>query len=415
MKTSLTKARIDRAKPHNTAYVLWDDELRGFGCRVHPTGKRSFVVQYRLPGDRRMIWVTLGTYGVLTVTEARTKAREVLKDARLGIDPQAGSKRRRAEAEALTVAGLVARYLAEARAGGVTSRRLRGRQPAPAYLADTALHLERLAAVLGRRAAGGLDRSDVVEVLAPYTSQPSVHRRMHGAIRRLFAWARRSALVANSPASDIETSPSPVRERVLSLKELATIWRAAEQLDPLYRDYVHLLIATGQRRTEVAGMTWSEIDLAQVLWTLPGARTKARRQHVIPLPALAVTILEVRQRVSGEDLVLPTKSRDGKGSAPISGWAWLKRELDRCTTGLPPWQMHDFRRSLVTHCAEKGADVAVLDSLLNHASSVTRAGVIGVYQRATLLGPMRDVMALWNRLLEGALAGGKVVPFTAKV
>jgi integrase len=158
-------------------------------------------------------------------------------------------------------------------------------------------------------------------------------------------------------------------------------------------------------------MTWGEIDLAASLWTLPAGRTKARRQqHTIPLPALAVAILQARQKAcaqfpAGDDLVLPSQNRDGKSNAPISGWAWLKRELDKRARELPPWQMHDFRRSLVTHCAEQGADIAVLDSLLNHAASATRGGIVGVYQKATLLEPMRQVMRCWNLLLETALAG----------
>jgi integrase len=416
MKTPLTKRRIDRARPSDAAHVLWDDELAGFGCRVHPTGKRSFVVSYRLPGDRRMIWVTLGTYGVLTVAEARIKAREVLKDARLGIDPQNGRKERQAEAEALSVGGLVERYLKELRAGAVITSRSKGRPATAAYIADTALHLGRFAAAVGKRAAKTLDRSDVVEALSAYASQPSVHRRMHGAIHRLYEWAQHRALVQNAPADRIMTTVAPARERVLSLKELATIWRAAEGLDPLYRDYVRLLIATGQRRTEVAGMTWNEIDLAAALWTLPGARTKVRRQHTIPLPELAVRVLQGRQRAAGEDLVLPSRSRDGKASAPISGWAWLKWELDERTPEFDPWQMHDFRRSLVTHCAEQGVDVVVLDSMLNHAASMTRGGIVGVYQKATLLEPMREAMRTWNRLLENALtsAGNKVVGLPAR-
>jgi len=101
-------------------------------------------------------------------------------------------------------------------------------------------------------------------------------------------------------------------------------------------------------------------------------------------------------------LVLPTTSRNGTHEAPVSGWRWLKGVLGP-KTSMPPWRLHDFRRSLVTHCAEAGADVAVLDTLLNHAASATRGGVIGIYQRATLLAPMRQVMALWDGLLSDAL------------
>jgi integrase len=218
-----------------------------------------------------------------------------------------------------------------------------------------------------------------------------------------------SASVPGSRGADhIETTSPPSRERVLSLEELARIWRAAERLESLYGDAIKLMITTGQRRAEVAGMQWSEIDLARALWTLPAARTKARRQHVLPLPPLAVAVLLRRwtgfQHAPAADaLVLPTLARNGKSIAPISGWNWLKRELDR-TVGVTAWRLHGFRRSIVTICAEHGAEVAVLDSMLNHASSTTRGGVIGTYQRATLVEPMRKVMALWDQLLSGELS-----------
>ena len=100
--------------------------------------------------------------------------------------------------------------------------------------------------------------------------------------------------------------------------------------------------------------------------------------------------------------MLLTLARDGKSIAPISGWNRLKRELDR-TAGVTAWRLHDFRRSIVTICAEHGADVVTLDSMLNHACSATWSGVIGVYQRATLLEPMRWVMTLWDGLPQAAL------------
>jgi integrase len=411
----LTKPQIDRARAQSEPYVLWDDELAGFGCRVHPTGRRSFIVKYRMPGDRKTVWHTLGRYGTLTVVEARTKAREVLKHATLGADPQADKKARAVDAGAITVRRLVDQYKAALSAGTARTKRSQGRQAAPGYIADTVLHLERFAAAHSRQAASAITRPEVVSLLNRYVDQPSVHRRMHGAIHRMYLWARRQGLVASNPTEDIETTAPPARERVLKFAELALIWHAACALDPLYRDYVRLMIATGQRRTEVAGMRWGEIDLAAGLWTLPAGRTKARRQHTIPLPTLAVGILQARQKAgpplpAGDGIVLPSRSRDGKANAPISGWAWLKRELDK-RVQLAPWQMHDFRRSLVTHCAEQGADIATLDSMLNHAASMTRGGIVGVYQKATLLEPMKGVMQLWNRLLENALAGveGKIV------
>jgi integrase len=404
----LTKSVIDQAKPDpRRRYVLWDRELPGFGCRVSPSGGRNFVVSYRMPGSRRAITATLGTYGVLTLAQARIKAQELLAKVRLGGDPRAEQRARGKVEGQLSVRQLVFQYAAALKAGTASSKRLRGRPASPGYIDDTLHYLELFACACGRQGAASVTRGDVVRLLNNYTQRPATYRQLHGAIGRLYAWALRQELVSINPAEHVETTTAPARDRVLSLRELAQVWRAAEQLEPLYCDLVHLMILTGQRRAEIAGMTWGEIDLARALWTLPARRTKARRQHAIPLPPFAVACLQARrdafQRLPRpDDLVLPTVGRDGKAIAPISGWNWLKRELDR-RTQIPHWRLHDFRRSLVTICAEHGADVAVLDSLLNHASSATRGGVIGVYQRATLIEPMRKLMALWNRLLGEAI------------
>ncbi len=407
----LTKSTIDRAEVHAAPYVIWDDELGGFGCKIFPSGKRSFVVRYRLRGSRKRYQPTLGTYGMLTVAQARAQARAMLTAARFGQDPQAESNARRvreaAQASALTVPKLVTQYVAAVNGGNATSKRLRGRAPAPGYVADTVVQLNRFTKAHGAQAAAAVTRDDVVHLLNDYIRQPATHRRMHGAISRMYAWARKQGLLTGNPTADIDTTSPPSRERVLSLDELARIWRAAETLEPLYSDTVKLMITTGQRRAEVSGMRWGEIDLARALWTLPAARTKARRQHVLPLPPLAVAVLlsrrmAFRNAAVPDDMVLPTLSRDGHRIAPISGWNWLKRELDRAA-GMTDWRLHDFRRSIVTICAEHGAEVAVLDSMLNHASSATRSGVIGTYQRATLIEPMRKVMALWDRLLSDKL------------
>jgi integrase len=412
----LAKSSIDKAELRAEPYIIWDDELGGFGCKVFPSGKRSFVVRYRLRGSRKRYQPTIGTYGALTVPQARAQARSMLNATRVGQDPMAEANARRAAKAAaeMTAADLVEQYVAALRAGTANSKRLRRRQASVDYVADTILHLRRFAAVCGAQEAARVTRGDIVRALHDYVRQPSTHRRMHGSISRMYTWALRLERVTVNPADHIETTSPPSRERVLTLEELGWIWRAADELEHVYRDAVQLMITTGQRRAEVAGMTWGEIDLARALWTLPPARTKARRQHVLPLAPLAVATLQARHAgfrrpPMATELVLPTLARDGKNIAPISGWNWLKRELDR-RSAIADWRLHDFRRSIVSICAEHGADIAVLDSLLNHASSTTRAGVIGTYQRAMLIEPTRKVMALWDRLLRESIAPPAVTP-----
>jgi site-specific recombinase XerD len=149
------------------------------------------------------------------------------------------------------VGALVVQYSAALRAGTAKTRGSNG-PPVAAYVADTVSHLERFANIYGKQAANAITRSDVIALLNDYANQPSAHRRMHGAIGRMYAWSRRVEMAANDPTADIVTTQARPGERVLSLEELATVWRAASQLNPLYRDLVQLMILTGQRRNEVA-------------------------------------------------------------------------------------------------------------------------------------------------------------------
>jgi integrase len=406
----LTKSQLDRAQPKAARYVLWDHKLPGFGVRVTPAGKKSFILTYRLRGTRRAITATIGSYGKITLDQAREKARKIAATVELDGDPVATRKERtKAEGEdVLTVDGLVARYLEAFDSGRVASKRLRGRAASGSYLRDTRHYLERFTAAYGQQAAVSVTQDRIERLLHGCDRQTATQWHLHGTIDRLYRWARRQGLATVNPAAEIETAKPAARERSLTLAELSALWHAAEGLSQPYGDLVHLLIATGQRLNEVAGMTWGEIDLVAGLWTLPGGRTKARRQHIIPLPKLAVALLKARQkaresRAAGSNLVLPTLAMDRTTLVKVNGWSWLKQTLT-CESGVTEWRFHDFRRSLVTILAESGVNIAVLDSMLNHAASATRGGVIGVYQKATLLEPMRDAMRIWNRLLENAIA-----------
>jgi integrase len=407
----LTKPQLDRARPKSTRYVLWDGKLAGFGVRVQPTGRKSFILSYRLRGTRRAITATIGTYGKITLEQAREKARKLAATIELDGDPGAVRKARaKAEAEdVLTVRLLVDRYLDAFESGRIASKRLQGRTVSPGYRNNTLRYLDRFASLYGHLAAVDVTGDRVERLLHDYVGHAATQWNLHGTIGRLYRWARRQGLVPVDPSAAIEIGKAAARERSLSLAELSAIWHAADALDPRHRDAVRLLMATGQRRGEVDGMRWSEIDLVQALWTLPAGRTKARRQHIIPLPALAVALLKARQKAcesgaKNDDRVLPV----------CLNWDRAKQALDR-DSQVRGWVMHDFRRSFVTILAERGINIAVLDSMLNHAASATRGGVIGVYQKATLMEPMKHATKLWNRLLDNALAGeNKIVQLRIK-
>jgi integrase len=168
------------------------------------------------------------------------------------------------------------------------------------------------------------------------------------------------------------------------------------------------MILTLQRREEVAGMRWSEIDLDNHVWTLPGARMKNGRPHTVHLAEAARAVLRAIPRVAGCDLVFSTTiyrlgagvktQSSGKRKAepmPISGFSQGKNYLDaaiararadfaanlgRNPEEMAPWRVHDLRRTGVTTLPALGFDSIVVDKLLAHQPSKLR-GVAGIYQR----------------------------------
>jgi integrase len=193
---------------------------------------------------------------------------------------------------------------------------------------------------------------------------------------------------------------------VLTDEELKTVWDHAGDGD--FGSIVRLLILTGQRREEVGGMRWSELNLSHALWNIGAQRTKNGIAHDVPLSSMAAEILTSRPRQEDRDLVFG--SRDG----PFQGWSKAKAALDarllaaaRLEHGpkasMQPWRVHDLRRTVATRLAELGVLPHVVEAVLNHVSG-HRAGVAGVYNRATYASEKRKALDLWAAHVE-ALVG----------
>ena len=197
------------------------------------------------------------------------------------------------------------------------------------------------------------------------------------------------------------------RDRVLSDKELAAIWGACRDDD--FGRIVRLLILTGQRREEVGGTTWSELDLARGLWTIPGSRTKNGRAHEVPLPASAAGLLEQTR------LALRSGSLFGEGTGSFQGWSKAKAALERRIssggTAMEPWRLHDIRRTVATRMAELGVQPHVIEAVLNHVSG-HKAGVAGVYNRALYAAERRKALDLWGEHVRALVESdsAKVIP-----
>jgi integrase len=250
------------------------------------------------------------------------------------------------------------------------------------------------------RPADALDRAAVVRSL------DAIAKAGHGAIaartaaygRACFSWhAKRGAVTSNPFATLPAFGPRVSRERVLSDLELAAVWHAAEAIPGSFGRIVQLLILTGARRSEVAGMLWSELDADLETWSIGRDRMKAGAVHVVPLSPQARTLLSEIDR--GDGLVLPG-DRPGR---PVGGWSKGKAALDRATS-VEGWTLHDLRRTVATGLQRLGVRLEVTEAVLGHTSG-SRAGIVGVYQRHDWQTEKRGALDAWGRHVEAIVNG----------
>jgi integrase len=188
-------------------------------------------------------------------------------------------------------------------------------------------------------------------------------------------------------------TPERSRDRVLSDPELRAVWLAADEFGGSFGALVKLLMLTGQRRDEVAGMLWAEIDTEARLWSLARERVKNDSSHDVPLSKPAIEILEALPRI-GSRFVLTTN-----GKSPSSNYGKNKRRLDALLpSDLSPWRLHDIRRSAASGMARIGIQLPVIEKILNHKSG-SFAGIVSVYQKHTFSDEKRDALESWGAYL----------------
>lgn len=420
----LTKTTVEDLPVAAKDACTWDTLLPRFGVKVTPAGTRIYLVQYRAKGvpgapakTRRLV---IGQHGKpWTVDTARAEAKVLLAAVDLGRDPFAErievreARQRAAEAAAEAeraaqlrqrdnFAAVVDRYVAAClttnRSGAETERLLR--YDAVPVWRD--LHI------------GDVRRADLADLLDSIKKRsPAVARSTYAALRGLFSWCVERDLIAVSPIYGLTAPPRPeARDRVLSDDELRLVWNASGELGFPFGPIIRLLILTGQRRAEVAGMMWSELDLEDRTWRIPKERSKNGKAHEVDLSDQAVAIL--KEVTAAGSVVFPAR---GEGAA--RGFSATKRRLDSLIEGarrkadasiaddLPPWRLHDLRRTAATGMAALGIAPHIVERVLNHISG-TQSGLVGVYQRHEYRAERKAAIVAWDKHVEAVVSRRKL-------
>ena len=357
---------------------LWDEKICGLGARKQ---RRGIFFYVRARHNGRQIMHSIGRFGSpWTVETARAKALELLGTLASGTDPftqpLAGE----------TFGAEIERYLARKK----TTLK-------PRSFTEEQRYLRKHAAPLHKLSLSDIDRRAIAVLLGQREAAcgPIARNRLRSSLSAFFAWAIAEGLCEQSPVTGTaKADAGKSRDRVLTHEEMRKLWRGLG--DGRYADVVRLLLLTGQRRTEIGELTWSEVDFDRRLIVLAPDRTTNSRHHELPLSSQALAILQ-RQPKRTEFLF-----------SKHMGWAAAKARLD-ARLGIAPWRLHDCRRSCATGMAELGIQPHIIEAVLNHVSG-HKGGVAGIYNRARYADAMREALQSWADHVEALIVGPRKRP-----
>jgi integrase len=372
-----------------TDKIFWDKAVDGFGYRLRRTAKRinkTWVVQYRFGRQQRRISLDAGDF---TLEAARKIANDYRAQVQLGTDPatERAKLRETASAITLTLGDVAARYLDAKRDV------LR-----PSSFKSAERHLNMHFAPLTPRPLAEIKRAEIAarlqEIVKEYGRTAAARAR--SALSSLFSWSMREGLceanpviATNDPLGNIDNS----RDRVLTDGELVRVWNATGDDD--FGRIVRLLILTGCRRDEVGSLKWNEIDLGAGTLTIAAERSKNRRAHSLTLPPLALDILRAIPRSDGRDFIF------GQRGQGFQRWGAYTTALRERLGAMPPFTLHDCRRTFRTGLGRLGIPSHVAELAINH----TRGGIEAVYDRHRYQGEIATALALWANHISAILDG----------
>jgi integrase len=385
-RQKLTDAFLRHVKSPSKAQVEhWDTLTPGFGVRVSYGGRKAFVVLTRIEGKLHRF--TLGAYPKKALAEARDEAERIIKDATRGLSPKEREAEERRKVQA--------------------NKRNTFRSVSEEFMADHAKNLRTrdemqriikadLLPAWGDKPIVSITRADAKALIREKArTAPIAANRLLSLISKIFAWALDEEIIQASPAVRLKRpGREQERERSLTDDEIRKLWPTFTALGYPFGHGLKFLLVTGQRRGEVAGMKWSEVDGEG--WNIPGTRSKSGQGHRVPLSTLARQILEETPHLGEYVFISP------RGPHPLDGWENAKRRVDTfLREPIEPWRIHDLRRTMATQIRSVGVDRLVVSKLLNHAE----AGVTKTYDRYAADPEKAAAMERWSDRLQEIISG----------
>lgn len=359
--TKITVRSVAALRPEAADTWMWDDEVKGFGVRVKPSGTGSFVVQYRTKEGGQTRRYVLGRVGVMQPEQARQDAKEVLVLVSRGEDP---SETRKAARKAVTVAEVAEKFLTE------HAERKRKTSTANGY---RWLYERAIKPSLGSVVLRGLSRERVSRWYGDLHSTPILANRALALLSSICSWAVVNGYRPDTPnpTKGIERHRETSRERFLTAGEfgrLGDALRVAEETkaEPAAAiNAIRTLAISGMRLSEVLNLRWSEVSKERRLLELADSKTGKK---TVSLTAPMLQILDSVEKVQGNPYVFVGR----KAGHPFVG---LRRVWERmCKAAeIEGVRIHDLRHSAASVGAASGFSLLLLGKLLGHSHAATTA------------------------------------------
>lgn len=371
----ITKRTVDALQVTGKEYTHWDGELTGFGVRVRATGAKSFVAVYRTGGrnspQRR---VTIGAVGKIEADKAREEAKAIISQAELGQDRAAEKAKLRAEMTFDKVCDL---YLEE----GCETKK------ASTIATDKGRIERHIKPLLGKKRIGEIIRADVEKFMRDVANGKTAAdektkrhgraiveggkgtaTRTVGLLGGIMTFAVSRQLRTDNPVRGVKRYADKKGETFLSAAELAKVGAALTALEteganPSAVAIIRLLAFTGARKSEIAALRWSEVDLERGYLRLGDSKTGAK---VIPIGAPACEVLASVGAIEGSEYVFPAAS----GESHFQGVEKVWRKA-RAAAGFPNLRLHDLRHSFASVGLARGDALPVIGAILGHADVKT--------------------------------------------
>lgn len=340
---AILEAEVAKATDHER--TVWDSELRGFGLRILPTGKATFILKYRVGNQQRKY--RIGPWP-MAAKDARKLARKRLGEIAAGQDPQA---HRKAERTALTMKDLIQRYEAQ----------YLPRKRSSSQTQDLSLINQFIRPAFEKEKVADIAYQDI-EKLHAEVSQRAPYRanRLVALLSKMFSLSIKWGMRTDNPCKGIDRNPEHKRTRYLNADELARLSKALdEHTNQTAANVLRLLLLTGARRGEVLNATWVQFDLDRGVWTKPGSTTKQKTEHRVPLSEPVIELL--RSIPTTDDRLFRID-----GNALQRHWRVICAKA-----GISDFRIHDCRHQYASTLVSAGLSLPIIGSLLGHTQAST--------------------------------------------